>query len=128
MQALLFICLSVHLPGFPAPGLCLHLDPEECQIAIRWGLPWILSNGALYTLYPVTVLDPLDLLGKGKKNNNYFLLCVFIYPALGVFNDDNNNDISAQVTSIVQHLHHSRMNLILVRSNARAMLSRVALG
>ena len=43
----------------PSPGLNLHLDSAECQMALRWWLGLNTAGGSCCPFCPDTVLDPL---------------------------------------------------------------------
>ena len=43
----------------PSIGQALHLNPAECQVALRWWLGLDTSGGFLCPLCPDIVLDPL---------------------------------------------------------------------
>ena len=43
----------------PSPGLDLHLDPNEMQIAFQWWLGMDTARGSSYSLCPGTALDHL---------------------------------------------------------------------
>ena len=43
----------------PTPGQCLHLDPEECHIAIKWWLGMDTSAGSQCSFSMTHSLDPL---------------------------------------------------------------------
>ena len=45
--------------AIPSIGLALHLEPAECQVALRWWLGLDTSGGSLCSLCPDIVLDPL---------------------------------------------------------------------
>ena len=50
---------SSWLSMIPTPGQCLHLDPEECHIAIKWWLGMDTSAGSQCSLCYDHSLDPL---------------------------------------------------------------------
>ena len=47
------------LPVIPSAALCLHLEPNEFLVALKWWLGHDLSRGSLCPLCPDTALDPL---------------------------------------------------------------------
>ena len=46
------------ISAIPSTGLALHLEPVECQVALKW-LGLDTSGGSLCSLCPDIVLDPL---------------------------------------------------------------------